>query len=276
MSKQLIKARLSDIMKINKCRCSKNIKQEKAMEKRFIVFLIFGYMVTSSHITFAETIYLKSGEKVSGKIVAQSAKSVMIQGEGGAYHSYPTDEVMQIKKAGSDEEQKINTSSMSVDPSEGRFKTIVSNIGKALTAAASPTGKEYTGQQDKAFFTNLGESLNELRSFVRENPESIWADDAQYIIATLSAGNPKQEALELEYLLKNYPNMHIEDWTKENLNDVIPNGPIGLTVRLQLCMDYKQLADAEKLKNICAESIKEYPDKEKIFRKLSEGATASK
>ena len=55
----------------------------------------------------------------------------------------------------------------------------------------------------------------------------------------------------------------------KNIKTIMPNGPIGLAVRIQLCVDYKQLGDTEKLKNMCKESIKEYPDKEKIFRKLS-------
>lgn len=66
--------------------------------KKYMMWLLVGCIITFSATASAETVYLKSGEKVTGKIVAQSSKSVMIQATNGAYYSYPADEIKEIKK----------------------------------------------------------------------------------------------------------------------------------------------------------------------------------
>lgn len=128
------------------------------------------------------------------------------------------------------------------------------------------------------FESHLTEWKSALRDLIKTNPQSIWADDAQYIIATLNAGNFKQEMWEYEYLLKEYPNIHIEDWTQEMLGGILSK-PKDMTfeeaARFFLCFDYKQLGEVEKLKNICEESIKKYPNKAKIFEKFLQSDTTT-
>ena len=68
------------------------------MRKWLEMGVICGCALFLSSTANSETIYLKSSEKVSGKIVAQSAKSTMIQTESGAYQSYSADEIKEIKK----------------------------------------------------------------------------------------------------------------------------------------------------------------------------------
>ena len=60
--------------------------------------IVCGLIALFSSAAGAETIYLKSGEKVTGKIVGQSGKSTMIRDESGAYKSYSTGEIEKISK----------------------------------------------------------------------------------------------------------------------------------------------------------------------------------
>jgi len=163
----------------------------------------------------------------------------------------------------------FNTYALDNNEVENKFKDITKQIAvdfQGELSAASAPGKE----ENVVIETNLVDCRNELKGLIKTNPESIWADDAQYIIAILNTANPRQEALELEYLLKEYPDMHIEDWTRETLPILMPNSkiPFEIVVRLQLCLDYKQSGDTEKLKQIYYESVKKYPDKAKIFEKF--------
>ncbi|MEI8349905.1 MAG: hypothetical protein WCI77_07105 [Candidatus Omnitrophota bacterium] len=171
----------------------------------------------------------------------------------------------------------LNVCNLYADEMESKFKDIITQIAADLQVESS-VGKGLEKEKGAAIENNLVECQSKLKSLIKTNPQSIWADDAQYVIAILSATNPKQEALELEYLLKEYPSMHIEDWTREAFAIAMPNQkiPFEVMVRLQLCMDYKKCGDTEKLKHICEESIKKYPEKAKIFENLlQETDTAS-
>lgn len=145
--------------------------------------------------------------------------------------------------------------------------------GKIPKEAAEVANNDFIG-----FERHLTEWKSALKGLINTNPSSIWADDAQYIIAILNAGNFKQEMLEYEYLLKNYPDMHIEDWTQETLAGIVSK-PKDMTfeegARFSLCFDYKYLGETEKLKNICEESILKYPDSANIFEKFLQPATSA-
>ena len=156
---------------------------------------------------------------------------------------------------------------------EEEFKNICGIIAKEFSETVSPAGEEYAVSDEEIEETFVRqrklfkEWQKELKNLIRLSPDSIWADDAQYIIATLNAGNYSQQVVELEYLLRNYPNSHIEDWTKENLF-FIPVAPIDLVVRLELCLAYKELGEVEKLKQLCEESKRKFPEKALVFDKL--------
>jgi hypothetical protein len=150
------------------------------------------------------------------------------------------------------------------DDTDDKFKNIVTKIEGLIYSA---NGK-FTKEQNEAGFSLISIYASELRDFVRNYPNSVLADDAQYIISVFSAGNPLKESRELEYLLENYPDAHIEDWTSKALTAIIPKPPLDLAVRFILCFDYKQLGDTKKLKRLCEESINKYPDKAKVFEKL--------
>jgi len=70
------------------------------MRKWLTIGIICGLIALFSTTANSETLYLKSGEKVTGKIVGQSANSVMIQEDGGGYKSYSTEAIKEIKKEG--------------------------------------------------------------------------------------------------------------------------------------------------------------------------------
>jgi len=166
----------------------------------------------------------------------------------------------------------INSHKLYADEMEVKFKDIARQIANEFSKKASlaarehPISSEEEERQGKLFYG----WQDELRTLIKANPKSIWADDAQYTLATLNAADPKQEASELEYLMKQYPNMHLEDWTREMLTPIVPNPsiPFDQGVRIILCLDYKQLGDTVKLKYMCEESMKKYPDKAKVFEKL--------
>ena len=166
-------------------------------------------------------------------------------------------------------------SSVYADEIEGVFKDICLSIKGQVNI---PLEEQYRISQgtstDKNVQNKVGslpslskEWQDELRALIKRDPNSIWSDDAQYIIANLYAlqNMPKQEAVELERLLTEYPNMHVEDWTRQTLSSIIPNAADDLPVRTILCTYYKQSGEIEKLKQLCNESIKKYPKNSKIF-----------
>lgn len=106
-----------------------------------------------------------------------------------------------------------------------------------------------------------------LKRFVQLNPDSIWVDDAQYIFANLKGRYPEQAAEELEYLLEKYPNINIEDWTKSTLPSLISIDP-DFDTRLQLLAYYQLSGEKAKLKALCDESIKKFPEKAQFFKKI--------
>jgi len=255
------------------------------MRKWLTISIICGLISLFSTIANSETIYLKSGEKVTGKIVAQSANSVMIQDEGGAYKSYSTEAIKEIKKEDAAEETRVKAESMQsvvdneknrADEMEIKFKELAKQIAIDLQTQASyyesKEKTEMSKEKSKIADRRIGECKNELKNLIKANPRSIWADDAQYIVTTLDVGNTKQHALDLEILLKEHPNMHIENWTKETLVRIMPNPnlPLEESVKIQLGFDYKELGETEKLKLLCEESIKKYPDKANVFEKLAQ------
>ena len=142
------------------------------------------------------------------------------------------------------------------DQIESNFKNICLIIAKNM----SPAGSE----------SELKECKERLKGIVRSNPDSIWANDAQYLILMLSTTDTPQHIAEAEYILKHYPNVHFENLTKETLPMLMPNEniPFEVMVRMELCLDYKELGETEKLKYMCEESIKKYPDRAKVFEKF--------
>jgi hypothetical protein len=64
------------------------------------------FIVAFSSEADAETIYLNSGEKIRGKVVAQSTNAIMIQSQDGTYRSYLPEEIKEIKKDNKTEEEE--------------------------------------------------------------------------------------------------------------------------------------------------------------------------
>ncbi len=149
------------------------------------------------------------------------------------------------------------------DEIEQNFKDTSMAFQKEAMQILSP-GSGVTAATDK--YKNL---IEELRSLVRSNPHSVWAADAQYIVAAYSMIlDPKQQTIELAKLLKDYPDIHLQDWTKENLGFLMPKTFGELPLRVLLCVLYKQLGETEKLKNLCYESISKFPDKRQVFERI--------
>lgn len=151
---------------------------------------------------------------------------------------------------------------------EGKFKSICLTIAKDFAEVMSFENAESVPPElEKRGEDNIILNINGLKRIVQANPQSIWADDAQYILAILKARYPEQQANELEYLLEKYPDINIEEWTKTNLPWLIPDN-VPITVRIELLTYYKESANEDKLKTLYDESIKKFPEKERLFTNI--------
>jgi len=148
------------------------------------------------------------------------------------------------------------------------FKSICSVIAKDFSELMSfENPDDVPADLEKRAEDNFILQAQRLKEFVQLNPNSIWADDAQYVLSVLKAGYPGQEVVELEYLLEHYPDMTLEKWTKENLSWLI-SVDLQLAARFTLLMHYKKSGEKDKLNALYDESIKKLPEKKEQFKKI--------
>ena len=162
---------------------------------------------------------------------------------------------------------------------EGKFRRIGLGIAKEFAESTSPVGPKHAvsdAEREKTF-ARQGKLLKKwqdgLRDLIKQDPESIWADDAQYLIAALNTENPLKEAKEMETLLTDYPDFRIEEWTKKYLVILVGSNISPLTVTLTLCMLYKKINEFEKLKSLCEEAMKRFPQEAYIFESILKSAS---
>ncbi|MFC1593879.1 hypothetical protein ACFL38_00955 [Candidatus Omnitrophota bacterium] len=156
---------------------------------------------------------------------------------------------------------------------EKEFKSTVLAMKQEFVKTEDLLGKNGVSDEElvKSFAYQkdlIKEWVKELKKVVKHSPANIWADDAQYIISTLYAGSPQLEIQELEHLLKNYPDIHIEQWTRENLPDIAQQADMGCFARISLCLLYRKLQYVNELKALGEESINKCPEKEKILEQI--------
>ncbi|MCH7590882.1 tetratricopeptide repeat protein [PVC group bacterium] len=63
----------------------------------------------------------------------------------------------------------------------------------------------------------LTETIVSLKKFIQKYPNSVWADDAQVIIANVLNLKPQEAVIEWGKVETNYPDGRIEAWSQENL-----------------------------------------------------------
>lgn len=77
------------------------MRANKRIVNRFLiawtVAVFFGTFITETTL-FADTIYLKSGAKIEGDIMAHSDKSIMLKVKSGEYKTYPSEEIERIEE----------------------------------------------------------------------------------------------------------------------------------------------------------------------------------
>jgi len=139
--------------------------------------------------------------------------------------------------------------------------------------------KVITSEEEKKGLSRIYSYKGVLKKFIANEPNSIWSDDAQFIVTKINAVMriPDSEQVEdLEYLLEQYPNLSIEPWAQE-LFTYIFEDHIEATreiAMLDLCFIYLRLGELEKLKKLYNVAIKEFPHDEYLFTpffKESEG-----
>jgi hypothetical protein len=168
----------------------------------------------------------------------------------------------------------FNLNKSYADEIEQKFKIIGVAIAKETAETVSPVGPEYAvpdKEREETFARQrklFKEWQGELRSLIVQDPQSIWADDAQYLIAVLDIEDPQKHAEELEQLLIKYPNFHIEDWTKKYII-LVSEKASPLFVRFELCSLYKEMGNLEKLDECCKKGANDFPEKAAAFEKIS-------
>ncbi len=139
---------------------------------------------------------------------------------------------------------------------ESEFKSLATAIVELLAEDGS----------DSAWKEKIIKHRWKLKSLAETHPESVWADDAQYIFAVLGAS----EGLlvpEFEYLLARFPNAKAEPWTLEMFEFMIPDeSPLDFAVRKHLCVRYKALHKKRKLRQLVKKSAGRYPERAEIFQ----------
>jgi hypothetical protein len=136
---------------------------------------------------------------------------------------------------------------LSPEKAEQTFKQICTEIHTAATSTIRSRRP-------------VGEWMTQLKTIVYLNPESIWADDAQFLIAALAFDEPQKQAEEFEYLIKYFPDSQIEPWTSETIPELMPSErKIDLRIRIALISAYRELGQEIRAREIHDESIAKYP-----------------
>jgi len=148
------------------------------------------------------------------------------------------------------------------DEAENNFKKICNDLNDILYEKVSPVKASDNETEKQTLSRYLDKWNNEFLDFSNSYPSSIWADDALYLIGSLNWQDRKKQTSSLEYLLSRYPNIHLEDWTRQNME--VPSKAENsdrILVLIELLMNYDYLGDIEKIKIRCSELVKEEPEK---------------
>jgi len=174
------------------------------------------------------------------------------------------------------------------DEIEQKFKTIGEAIKEEFYKTVKPIGSQYEISDEEREDNYLHqiklfkEWQKELKKLVETKPNSIWADDAQYLMATLNIkdnnSDIKQRSSELEYLIEKYPSIHIEQWTKDNI--VLVRIPKKISddvwVRCELIFEYQQIGDNKKAEALYRKSRDEFPDYADLLARFYDSKDISK
>ena len=136
---------------------------------------------------------------------------------------------------------------------EKLFKTTINEINNELSKKSS--------KKDVSYF------ISRLRYIAGNYPESIWADDAQRILADLYRGFDSEKAInEYQKIIKKFPNSKIEEWTLKNCTfatflKYINEIPATVEAQSQIADTYFQgLKNYQKTIEEAQKIIDTYPD----------------
>ena len=152
---------------------------------------------------------------------------------------------------------------------------------KRISLEISKDFKEHVGQrlsddqlkeENERSRKRYNEWITELKNLKIQEPNSIWSDDAQYLICIMYAGLGDNQAQkkELESLLKQYPDFHIEDWTKQNLQSMIPSNVSVSQTMQELCYIYLSLKEVDEMKSLAENGMKRFPEETDRFKQILE------
>jgi tetratricopeptide (TPR) repeat protein len=209
------------------------------MEKKGLIILLTAISLCFPYSAFAETVILKSGKKVEGKIIKKTDKYIQVDFpgvpltylldeiesiEGGTLSLPIIEEELPVQRPVAKEEksQDYNVSDHK-DIFEERLSQFVNN-SKAVLEHSSLTSKEVV---------TATKSSNELWNFSDDYPNSRFADDARHVVSMIMflgalGVNSKDKAEKwiekMQELVSRYPDGRIEDFTIAKFKFWFPYG----------------------------------------------------
>ncbi|MEM9015914.1 MAG: hypothetical protein AAGC68_02790, partial [Verrucomicrobiota bacterium] len=126
------------------------------------------------------------------------------------------------------------------------------SVSESLMAGVEVAGEEEMVERWK----------RDLKAIIADDPESVWADDAHYVLKMCYIDQPEEQVALLEQLLERYPNMKFEDWTRECFPVLLPPEiSLLLDSRVALAYLYRELGEKEKLRPLVLDLKAMFPDR---------------
>ena len=253
------------------------------MKRNFSLFPMAALFIFQTAPASSEIFHLKDGQTIQGQIQRESSdffvveingvktillKSRLASGEtsttGSLSGENPEGRILPVSREAVPDREMVSVRQVReaapayTNEIESRFKNIANEMIAGLRDSAA--------RMDGKFDARVPRWRNEFKEIVDSPFAGIWADDAQYLISTLNRTDPKLEINDLEELSQKFPEMHIEEWTKENLGSLLPKNVDKCSIQTYLCALYIQTGEKTNLKGACEEGIKHCPDKADFFK----------
>ena len=149
------------------------------------------------------------------------------------------------------------------DDIELDFKVICKEINKKQVAFLD---SQKDASSSKKWSTAAEKWRVRLDRLIAKQPDSIWADDAQYLKARLSNQNLNIWATEHQRLFDRYPDCSLEQWTKDTVLFLTPQHiPANLEILAELIGTYKKLGNQKKAEELYVYAVNKYPKYKPIF-----------
>ena len=128
-------------------------------------------------------------------------------------------------------------------------------------------------ENEKATNADYKNAQLKLQEALKKNSQSIYADDAEYLLLSMSVGKDGAEQIKtIKNLIVRYPDFAFEPWTTEFGKFFLPRGVFkGIDqIKLELALEYTRINDYEKACPLLNELYSIYPQ-EKGLKMMTDG-----